>query len=719
MKSAAAILALGAVQHATAVDTAETVAANPIRKVVTMLQNIQKKVEAEGEKEEALFKKYMCYCKNSGGDLQASIDASGAKIPEVEAAIKESEAQKVQLDEDLVKHKADREAAKSAMAEATALREKEAAAYAKVKADADANIGAISKAVAALEKGMAGSFLQSKAASVLAQVVRAKDGMQETDREDVLAFLSGSSSSDYAPQSGEITGILKQLGDEMSKDLADATATEKDAIKNYDGLMSAKKKEVEALTQAIEEKTVRTGEIAVEIVHMKNDLDDTGKALLEDKAFLEDLKKNCKTKEAEWDEITKTRAEELVALADTIKLLNDDDALELFKKTLPSASASLVQVKVSQTATRSKALKAVRAAQALAKPARPELDFIALALHGKKIGFEKVLKMIDEMTVTLKKEQTDDDNKKEYCEIQFDTLDDKKKELERSVSDSEKAIADTTESISTLTSEIDALQDAIKALDKSVVEATEQRKEENEDFTTLMAQDSAAKELLGVAKNRLNKFYNPKLYKPPPKRELTEEERITVNMGGTLAPTPAPGGIAGSGVTVLADVSVHSQTAPPPPPEAPGAFKKKGEESNGVIALMDMLIADLDKEMTVAETEEKDAQADYEQMQKDAAAKRAADTQSLTEKGSAKADAEAALQQHKDDKASSSSELMATVQVISNTHAECDWLMQYYDMRKEARAGEVDSLAKAKAVLSGADYSLLQKTSARSLRGSQ
>merc|ERR1719324_1370158 len=112
-----------------------------------------------------------------------------------------------------------------------------------------------------------------------------------------------------------------------------------------------------------------------------------------------------------------------------------------------------------------------------------------------------------------------------------------------------------------------------------------------------MANDGAAKELLGFAKNRLNKFYNPKLYKAPPKRKLSEEEQITLNMGGTLAPTAAPGGIAGTGVTVLASVSEH-KAAPPPPPETAAAFSKKSEESNGVIAMIDLMIKDLTKEMT-------------------------------------------------------------------------------------------------------------------------
>merc|ERR550514_2548299 len=157
------------------------------------------------------------------------------------------------------------------------------------------------------------------------------------------------------------------------------------------------------------------------------------------------------------------------------------------------------------------------------------LDFIALALRGKKVGFEKVIKLMDEMVVTLKKEQVDDDSKKEYCIKELDLADDK-----------EKVVAEVEEGITTVTEEIEALEAGIAALDKSVAEATEQRKEENADFTSLMAGNTAAKELILFAKNRMQKFYNPKLYKPPPKRELTEEERITLNMGGTLAPTNPP-----------------------------------------------------------------------------------------------------------------------------------------------------------------------------------
>merc|ERR1740122_607897 len=288
------------------------------------------------------------------------------------------------------------------------------------------------------------------------------------------------------------------------------------------------------------------------------------------------------------------------------------------------------------------------------------------------------------MVEVLATEQKDDDTKKEYCGAQFDQSDDKKKGLEQKVADADSAIAAAKEGIAALAEEMAALEAGIEDLDKSVAEATEQRKEEHGEYKELMASDSAAKELLGVAKNRLNKFYNPKLYKPAPKRELSSEDRIYENMGGDV-PTEAPGGIAGTGVTVLAQVRAHlrRQSASATQPETWGKFQKKSEESTGVIAMVDLLIKDLDKEMTEAETSEKDAQADYEQMVAD-----------------------------------SSEELKATMEYIHSLHVECDWLIQNFDVRKEARAGEVDSLKKAKAILSGADYSLLQKSSTEFLKRS-
>merc|ERR1712008_159188 len=109
----------------------EANAANPIRRVVTMLQDMHVKVTAEGEKETVLFDKFMCYCKTAGGDLEASITAGKAKIASLEELLKTGKAKMEQLEADLKEHEASRTEAKAAMAEATALREKEAAAFTK------------------------------------------------------------------------------------------------------------------------------------------------------------------------------------------------------------------------------------------------------------------------------------------------------------------------------------------------------------------------------------------------------------------------------------------------------------------------------------------------------------------------------------------------------------------------------------------------------------
>merc|ERR1719446_1754432 len=432
-------------------------AMNPIRKVVTMLQSMQKKVEAEGEMEKKAYEKFMCWCETGGSDLQKGIDAATTKIPQVTADIKQAEEKLAQTKDELEESQNDRAAAKEAMKEATSIREKEAATFAALKDEADTNIAALTKAVAAIEAGAGGAFLQTTAAQVLKTMT---GNMQdESDKQEVLSFLSGS----YAPASGQITGILKQMGDTMVADLKEATDAENAAIKKYDELMAIKTKEVDTLTKAIEAKIKLIGELGVQIVEMKEDLEDTAKGQAEDKKFLADLEKNCATKTAEWEERVKTRGEELAALSDTIKILNDDDALELFKKTLPG-SASFMQVSVSAAAMRTRALAVLKDAHARGHHGA-QFDFILLALRGKTSGFEKVLKMIDSMTALLKEEQGDDDNKKEYCEMQFDQTEDKKKELDRDLKDENAAIASAEETIATLTEEIKALGAGIVALD--------------------------------------------------------------------------------------------------------------------------------------------------------------------------------------------------------------------------------------------------------------
>jgi len=129
--------------------------------------------------------------------------------------------------------------------------------------------------------------------------------------------------------------------------------------------------------------------------------------------------------------------------------------------------------------------------------------------------------------------------------------------------------------------------------------------------------------------------------------------------------------------------------------------------------MMDMMVADLDKEITEIEVEEKNGQEEYEQFMSDSASKRALDSKAIADKEAAKADAEAKLIRDEEEKAATTKEAMATHQYLAEVHQDCDWLLSNFDARKAARAGEIDGLTKAKAVLSGADFSLLQTVEVR------
>merc|ERR1719506_3627195 len=129
--------------------------------------------------------------------------------------------------------------------------------------------------------------------------------------------------------------------------------------------------------------------------------------------------------------------------------------------------------------------------------------------------------------------------------------------------------------------------------------------------------------------------------------------------------------------------------------------------------MMDMMIADLDKEIQEIEVEEREAQKEYEQFIKDSAEKRALDAKSIEDKESTKADLEAKILKDEEEKTATVKEAMATHEYLAGVHADCDWLLSNFETRKTARAGEIDALTKGKAVLSGADFSLLQKAEVR------
>merc|ERR1719393_271752 len=319
-----------------------------------------------------------------------------------------------------------------------------------------------------------------------------------------------------------------------------------------------------------------------------------------------------------------------------------------------------------------------------------QLSLMASALASKAVDFSKITEQIDGMIDVLGKEQADDDTQKAFCDEEFTKSAATKKETEDKLASLAASIEEMSATVATLKSEIETLTAEIKALDKAVAEATEQRKEEHAAFLKAQAESQAATQLIEAAKNKLNKFYNPTLYKAPERRELTEEERIAVANG---APDPrdaeeatAAPGIAGTGIAVFAQVRVASNAAPPPPPETFGAYTKKTD-------------------LTEGEHAEEMAQKDYENLMAASQKTRATNAESITEKESASSEWMEKIENAKTEQASTTEALAKVKEYIAGLHSSCDFLVENYGARKEARTNEIEGLKNAKSVLAGANFS--------------
>jgi len=685
------------------ISAASALEANPIRKIVTLMQDMQKEIEAEGEKEKVLYDNFMCWCETGAADLKKGAETASAAIDEFSSKLEQETAEKSQIDQELIEHKADRESAKKDVDESTSLRNKEKEDYDAVAAESATNIKALSGALPALKKGLGGAALiQMAGASRLNKIIEHSLVLDSFDRESMTAFLQA---KEGAPGSDQIVGIMEQMLEEMQKSSAEADADEAKAVASFNELTASKQKEIEVATGAIETKSVRSGELAVAIVQDQNGLDDAKEELADNQQQLASMTTTCAEKTKEFQVRSKLRAEEVAAISEAIAILNDDDALDVFKKAVPassfvqSGSVGFLQAKQGKASALTKA-QTILSAAALKFDSKP-LALISFSMRSKiklaaKTGvkaqnFGMIMNMIDNMVKILGEEQAEDDKHKEYCEAEFDKSGDEEKATTDKIASLDATVTELTDSAATLKEDIATLTGEIKELDKSVAQATEQRKAEHAEYTTNAALNEAANALLEKAKQRLNKFYNPTLYKAPPKKELSMEDSLYVKAGREE--------FAG-----LVQIRSHSRVA-----QAPEVFsgiqQPKREKSTGVIALMNMMQSDLQSDMKDAEADEKMAQKEYEDLMTESAATRAQNAKSITTKEAAAAELEGKTQEAKESKVLATETLEDVRLTINHLHTSCDFLMENYDTRKEARDNELESLKNGKSVLAGADMS--------------
>jgi len=663
---------------------------NPIRKVVTMLQDMQKTVEAEGIKEEELFDKFMCYCSGGEGQLAASIEQGNSQIGWLTRMIKLGASQKSQLEQDLKTHRADRAAAEQTMSASTELRKKDAAAAAATIGDMKSNIGSMVAALEALKKGLSAALLQTGVGSTLRNIIAHSPAVRASQRGSLLAFLETGSGMEGG--SDTIIGVVEQMKETMEADLAETEKSEAESKTTYETLMTSKKSEIEAAGKAIETKSARLGRWAWFRAWALGALAKTTDAVAEDTKFQANLKQSCATKQAEWDERCKIRAEEMKAISETIEMLNSDEALELFKKTLPP-TAALIQTSVTTRSQMRRVQSLVQKATGLDKKHSVTRRLVLAALKSGTGGFEKVATMIDGMNEVLEGEQVQDDKLDAWCLSELDKAKQEANATEADVGDLAAAIDSQREAIETMSSEIQALQAGLAELDKDVAEATEQRKDEHAEYMDDAASNRAAVELLGMAKNRLNQFYNPAVYKETvPVAEKEEEEFFAQRRSNFMS-------------------DLHGgRAAPGPPPETfSGEYKGSGS-SSGIINLIDEMVKDMEDDMAEAKRDEEEAQKDYEETMNDAATKRSKDSQLMVTKESEKAEETTKLEEFKESRRTKKGQLEVLEDMIDDLHKTCDNLVEHYATIKEARTQEVEALKTAKALLAGAHFFSMQRT---------
>merc|ERR1719399_1197597 len=323
--------------------------------------------------------------------------------------------------------------------------------------------------------------------------------LMPSQRRVLSGFLQGpQNAGSYAPQSGAIFGVLKNMKESFEANLAAAQKEESDSERAYRELKAAKESEIAAGTKQIETKTIQIGNADQKKAEAKQDLEDTTNTMNADQDFLRKLKEHCALADQEMEARTKTRTEEIAAVGKALAVLTSDDAHDLFTKTL-----GFIQKESSVKAERRRAVMKV-----LAKTHNPKLSAIASSV--KLDNFGKVKDTLDKMITDLTKEKEDEIALKDWC---YDEI--RKNERTTEMTDRTKEglaakIDDLANTIESLTKAIEGLKADIVEMQVQLKRASEDRELENKIFQQTVADQQATAALLTKALNVLKGFYDKK-----------------------------------------------------------------------------------------------------------------------------------------------------------------------------------------------------------------
>jgi len=486
---------------------AEAAKNRPVSKVITLLKDMLKQLEKEAEEDEEIYDKMACWCETNDKEKTKSIADAEARISDLTTKIEELTASSARLNtetKNLEKEVAENQAA---LDKATAIRQKELAEFNEEEKDLLGSISALKSAVTVLSKH--NSLLQMPASHVSGVAASVQNVMQRhssllegvlthSQRKAVSAFVQAPEDyfdaeptfkQSYAPQSGAIFGILKQMKETFETNLSSSQKEEMANQKAYEDLKAAKEAEIAAGQEQIDSKTQELADTDEKNAQAKEDISDTKKSLSADEQFLMMLKEKCSMTDGEWEERQKTRQLEIEACSKALAVLSSDDAHDLFTKTFnPSLLQKETAMHSERRAQASKLLAAV--AQKMQNP-----RLATLAVRVRLDAFTRVKKAIDDMVAQLLKEKEDEIKHKDFCVDEFNTNELQTEKKERSKQDLTAKIEDLDSTIDQLTKAIDTLKSEVSEMQVQMKRAGEDREKENKEFQTTVADQRATQKL--------------------------------------------------------------------------------------------------------------------------------------------------------------------------------------------------------------------------------
>merc|ERR1719235_628007 len=620
-----------------------------------------------------MYDKLSCWCKVNGDGKGTAVEIATSKISDLDSRIKALTAKSSELDEAIKKVEAEVSANMQALDSATSMREEALAKFRDDEKDMIVSITSLKNALVVLEKNLDTSFLQMSAklrANVRDVITKSKadDILQQilnpTERDTLTAFMQGKAKAG-SPQGGEIMGILKQMKTEFESNLADMQSDEKKAVTEFAELKEAKTSEISAGEEMAKEKTALLGKTKVQLAEAKEDLEDTTSAMEADQAFLVDLKERCSVSDAEWEERSKTRALEIAAVGETIKILTDDDAKDLMAGTLAFLQLSSTRRTLSrEDLNREQASRVLL--KAGTKSGRKAL--VQLSASVRLDAFTKVTEEISGMISDIEAESASEVAIQDKCKEEFHKNDMETMEIDTTLGDLTTKINDLLSTIDTLEKEIAALKAEITETTINVQRANELRVKENKEFQSAVADQRATQVILKKALDRLGDFYAEQFV------QLKAKHRHTLKQEpGAAAP-------------------------PPPPSPTAGEYKSNGG-AGSVMTMIEGIITDaknMEKESIQGEQDATDA---YHSFLKESFASIEAAQRAVTNKVEEKATAESAKTGAEGDKADAESTKEALAQTRADLHKSCDYVMENFDAREQARKSEIEGLQNTMAQL--------------------